>query len=83
MSAMSAEYQRNYRLVRKKLLEAAQSAPLKTQRLEYRCACGCGQPHRNNVSRVVEESSSFGTARHVLWYVTAEHKNKHMGLRNG
>lgn len=38
------------------------------------CACGCGQPHNNNVAKVIKGTGPFGTVCHrVLWYRYSEH----------
>ena len=37
------------------------------------CACGCGNPHNNAVSRVVEGQ----TGKKILWYRTMNCRNKH------
>ena len=43
-----------------------------------RCYCGCGQPHKNNATRVVEVPTTFGTkSREVLWYVSRAHADAH------
>jgi hypothetical protein len=40
---------------------------------ERLCACGCGKPHRNAVSRVVEGRSG----NRILWYRTMSCRNSH------
>lgn len=44
------------------------------------CSCGCKQPHRNNVSRVVSSDGFGTTSRKIAWYRSMECRNKHMGI---
>jgi hypothetical protein len=42
---------------------------------ERLCACGCGRPHNNAVSRVVEGRAG----KRIFWYRTRSCRNKHKG----
>jgi hypothetical protein len=66
------------------LFAAANStAPLlgrKTLPADMLCACGCRLPHKNAVSRVIEEDGPFGYNRRIAWYANIRCRNAHMGI---
>lgn len=45
-----------------------------------KCGCGCGVAHRNAVSRVVEETLYGVRSRRIVWYLSLNCRNRHMGL---
>ena len=62
---------------------ASSTAPLlgrKTLPADMLCACGCKSPHKNAVSRVIEEDSPYGYNRRIVWYTSIRCRNAHMGI---
>lgn len=47
---------------------------------DHLCGCGCTIPHRNAVSRVVEEEQYGQRTRRIVWYMSLSCRNKAMGL---
>jgi len=48
---------------------------------EHKCAYStCGKPHKNAVSRVVQQDGPYGYNRRIAWYCSQLCRNRHAGL---